>query len=163
MVSHCNPNMYRRGMCADSALNAKMNTTSKDGLFVGELGWSQYPLVYANAVNLMRKVKDMYNIALQEVDLLIMPTTVTTSNLYPLPGATPLQHSNASAGKLENTVSFNGSGHPALAMPIGFVPAKGNPKLMLPAGLQIVGRYWDEVGILKAAYAWEHAQDWMQF
>ncbi|KAH8883378.1 putative amidase [Thozetella sp. PMI_491] len=141
----------------------KMNNTSKDGLLAGEIGWTQYPLAYAKAVNLMRKVKDMYDLALDEVDFLIMPTTVTPSNPYPLPGATPLQHSNASAGKLENTASFNGSGHPALAMPIGFVSAKDDPKLKLPASLQIVGKYWDEAAILKLAYAWENARDWKQF
>lgn len=136
-----------------------MNITSKDGLIAGELGWTQYPHTYAKAVNLLRKVKDSYDKALQEVDFLIMPTTVTPSNPYPLSDATPLQHSNASAGKLENTASFNGSGHPALAMPIGFVPAKNDPTLKLPASLQIVGRYWDEANMLKAAYAWENAQD----
>lgn len=137
-----------------------MNVTSKDGLLSGALGWTQYPLAYPKATNLMRMVKDAYNAALQEVDLLIMPTTVTPSNRYPLPSATPLEQSNAVAGKLENTATFNGSGHPALAMPIGFVSAMDNPQLKLPASLQIVGRYWDEEGILKAAYAWENAQDW---
>lgn len=140
-----------------------MSITSKDGLFAGELGWTQYPQAYTKGVNLMRKIKDMYDMALQEVDFLIMPTTVTPSNPYPLSGATPLQHSNASAGKLENTAVFNGSGHPALAMPIGFVPAKDDHKLKLPVSLQMVGRYWDEAGILKAAYAWENTQDWKQF
>ena len=134
--------------------------TSKEGLLAGELGWSDYPLAYAKSVNLMRKVKDMYDEALNEVDYLVMPTTVTPSNPYPGPDATPLQLANAAIGKLENTSSFNGSGHPALAMPIGMVAAREDPKLKLPASLQIVGRYWDEVGILKVAYAWEQAQDW---
>ncbi|KAI0477486.1 putative amidase [Xylariaceae sp. FL0804] len=138
----------------------KMNNTSKDGLLAGELGWTQYPQAYPKSVNLMRKVQHAYDVALREVDFLVMPTTVTPSNPYPSPDATPQQQADASVGKLENTAAFNGSGHPALAMPIGFVPAKEDPKLQLPASLQIVGRYWDEVGILKAAYAWEKAQDW---
>lgn len=137
-----------------------MNITSHDGFLAGQLGWSQYPLAYPKAVNLTRMIKDAYDAALQEVDLLVMPTTVTPSNRYPLTGATPLEQSSAAIGKLENTATFNGSGHPALAMPIGFVPAKDDPQLMLPASLQIVGKYWDEEGILKAAYAWESAQDW---
>lgn len=140
-----------------------MNITSKDGLLAGELGWTDYPTAYPKSVNLMRRVKDAYDAALREVDFLIMPTTVTPSNPYPSSGATPLQQSNAVAGKLENTSSFNGSGHPALAMPIGFVPAKDDLSIKLPASLQIVGRYWDEAGILKVAYAWENAQDWKKF
>ncbi|KAI0021675.1 putative amidase [Xylariomycetidae sp. FL0641] len=142
----------------------KMNITSKDGLLAGELGWTHYPLAYPKAVNLMRKVQDAYDAALGEVDFLVMPTTVTPSNRYPSAGAgaTPLQQADAAAGKLENTAPFNGSGHPALAMPMGFVPAgdDDDPDLRLPASLQIVGRYWDEIGVLKAAYAWEQAQDW---
>ncbi|KAK3617809.1 hypothetical protein LTR56_025043 [Elasticomyces elasticus] len=141
----------------------KMNVVSKDGLMAGELGWTSYPLAYPKAVNLTRKLRDMYDNALQEVDYLVMPTTATPSNPYPLPNATLLEHTNASIGKLENTCSFNGSGHPALAMPIGFVSSKEDSKIKVPASLQIVGRYWDEAGILKIAHAWEHAQDWRQF
>lgn len=140
-----------------------MNMTSKDGLLAGELGWSEYPLAYPKAVNLMRKLKDMYDDAFKEVDLLIMPTTLTPSNRYPLPNATPLQQANASAGKVDNTAAFNGSGHPALAMPIAFVPAMDDSHISLPASLQIVGRYWAEMEILKAAYIWENAQDWKSF
>lgn len=140
-----------------------MNITSKDGFFAGELGRRDFPTAYPKSVNLMRKVKDAYDAALREVDFLIMPTTVTPSNPYPPPDATPLQQSNAAIGKLENTCSFNRSGHPALAMPIGFVPAKEDSGINPPASLQVVGTYWDEAAILKVAYAWENAQDWKTF
>lgn len=108
----------------------------------------------------MRKAKDMYDAGLNEVDFLVMPTTVTPANPYPAPDAPPLQQSNAAAGKLENTSPFNGTGHPALAVPIGFVSSKEDPELKLPASLQIVGKYWSEVEILKLAFAWESVQDW---
>ena len=139
-----------------------MNVTSKDGLLVGELGWTNYPLAYPKSINLMRKVQHAYDTVLQEVDFLIMPTCITPSNRYPTPGATPLEQSNAAVGKLENTSSFNGTGHPALAMPMGLVDVEDSEVagLKMPVSLQIVGRYWDEVGILKAAYAWEKTQDW---
>lgn len=140
-----------------------MNTVSKEGLLSGEYGWKQYPLAYSKAVNLTRKLKDEYDAALELVDLLVMPTTITPSS--PLPGvdASPLEHIGASGGKLENTSQFNGTGHPALAMPIGFVPAKGNPSIKLPASMQIVGKFWDEAKVLQAAYAWENAYNWKIF
>lgn len=140
-----------------------MNMTSKDGFIAGELGWSKYPLAYPKAVNLMRKVQDMFDAVLQDVDLLIMPTTVTQSNRYPGPDATVIEQANATAGKVENTCVFNGTGHPALAMPIGFVPAQDDPDVKVPTSLQIVGKYWDEANILKAAYLWENARDWKKF
>ena len=142
----------------------KMNVTSKDGLLTGELGWTRHALTYPKSVNLMRRVQHAYDVVLRdEVDYLVMPTTVTPANPYPRPDASPLQQADNARGKLENTSPFNGTGHPALAMPIGFVPAMDNPQLKLPASMQIVGRYWDEAGILKVAYAWESAQDWKTF
>jgi amidase len=43
------------------------------------------------------------------------------------------------------------TGHPAISVPAGFT-AEG-----LPVGLQIVGRYRDEFGLLQIAYAYEQA------
>lgn len=140
-----------------------MNTVSKEGLLSGEFGWQNHPLAYAKAINLSRKLQHEYDTVLDEVDLLVMPTTVTPSNPLPPVGATPCQDMDASAGKLENTSPFNASGHPALAVPIGFVPAKDDPKIMLPTSMQIVGKYWDEARIVRAAYAWENSIDWRTF
>jgi aspartyl-tRNA(Asn)/glutamyl-tRNA(Gln) amidotransferase subunit A len=52
------------------------------------------------------------------------------------------------------TLPFNAAGVPALSLPCGFT--KNN----LPIGLQIVGRAWNEAGVLRAAYAYEQATDW---
>ncbi|QMU71835.1 amidase [Streptacidiphilus sp. P02-A3a] len=49
------------------------------------------------------------------------------------------------------TAPFNVTGHPALAMPAGF-SSEG-----LPFGLQIIGRYFDERGVLRIAQAFESA------
>lgn len=146
-----------------SNMYLQMNTVSKEGLISGEYAWTHYPLAYSKAVNLNRKLKDEYNAALEVVDLLVMPTTVAPSNPHPGADATPLEQIGASAGKLENTSQFNGTGHPALAMPIGFVPAKADSSIKLPASMQIVGKFWDEAKILQAAYAWENAHDWETF
>lgn len=136
---------------------------SKEGLLSGEYAWQRYPNVYGKSVNLARKLKDEYDSVLAKYDLLVMPTTITPSNPLPLVEASPLTHIDASKGKLENTSAFNASGHPALAMPIAFVPAPEDPKVRLPASMQIVGKYWDEATILRAAYAWERAANWKGF
>ena len=86
------------------------------------------------------------------------------STLYPSTDASPLEHMDAVKGKLENTSPFNASGHPALAVPIGLVPSRENPSINLPTSMQIVGRYWDELKILKVAYAWEReVGNWKEF
>ena len=41
--------------------------------------------------------------------------------------------------------------HPAISVPAGFT----NDKLPLPVGLQIVGRYRDDFGVLQLAHAFE--------
>jgi amidase len=139
-----------------------MSVVSKEGLISGEYAWQRYPTVYAKAVNLSRRLKDEYDAVLSKFDLLIMPTTITPSRPLPPVDAPPSVHIDASKGKLENTSAFNASGHPALAMPIGFVPAQEDPKIRLPASMQIVGKYWDEATILRAAYAWEQSVNWKE-
>ncbi len=52
------------------------------------------------------------------------------------------------------TIPFNVTGHPALALPIGFA-ADG-----LPLGMQIVGRLFDEPTVLRIGAAYEAATGW---
>lgn len=50
------------------------------------------------------------------------------------------------------TIGFNVSGHPVLAVPIGFYDG-------LPIGMQIVGRHYDEARIVQIGDAFERATD----
>ncbi|MBU1305441.1 MAG: amidase [Alphaproteobacteria bacterium] len=50
------------------------------------------------------------------------------------------------------TIGFNVSGHPVLALPIGFHDG-------LPMGMQIIGRHHDEARIVQIGDAFEHATD----
>lgn len=52
------------------------------------------------------------------------------------------------------------SGHPAISIPVGFVPAREDANVRLPAGMQLVGRKYEDVDCLKVAAAWEKAYDW---
>lgn len=140
-----------------------MSIANKLALFSGDYCWQKYPHIYAKSVNLNRKLTDAYNLALGKYDVLIMPTTITPADPLPKPDDCPIMKMRSTIGKLENTCPFNSSGHPALAMPIGFVPAKADPKVMVPASMQIVGKYFDELTVLKVAFAWEKAKDWKKF
>lgn len=53
-----------------------------------------------------------------------------------------------------------GTGHPALSLPVGFVPSMDEAKVKLPAGLQIVGKKFEDLECLKVGAAWERAFDW---
>ncbi len=54
----------------------------------------------------------------------------------------------------EFSYPFNLSGNPAASVPCGFT-AEG-----LPVGLQIVGRRFDDLGVLRASAAFEKARPW---
>ncbi len=73
----------------------------------------------------------------------------------PVP-ATPISGSSPEHAMLRprNTLPFNALGLPALSVPCGFTAAG------LPVGLQIVGRAWDEAGVLRVAHAYERATEW---
>jgi len=55
------------------------------------------------------------------------------------------------------TAPFNLTGLPAISLPCGFITEKG---VDLPVGLQIVAPAWQEASLLRAAYAYEQAQEW---
>jgi aspartyl-tRNA(Asn)/glutamyl-tRNA(Gln) amidotransferase subunit A len=56
----------------------------------------------------------------------------------------------------EFSYPFNWSGSPAASVPAGFTPGG------LPVGLQIVGRRFDDLGVLQASAAFEEARPWAQ-
>ena len=96
----------------------------KEGLLSGEFAWKHYATVYPKAVNPIRTLKDVYDKTFKSVDVIVMPTTLSCATRLPSPDATPMAQLEAAQGLIDNTCAFNATGHPALAMPIGFVPAE---------------------------------------
>lgn len=82
---------------------------------------------------------EAYDAALSKYDLLIMPTTITQADPLPHENDSAVTKMSKTIGKLDNTCPFNSTGHPALAFPIGFVPAKGMFSSLVGEGLLIKG------------------------
>jgi len=119
--------------------------------------------VHAKAANLIRKYTREYDAALSTLDALIMPTLpfpATKSIEQDDKEAGPLKRLQYMAGVLLNTAPFNSTGHPALSLPVGFVPARDDAALKLPTGMQIVCKQFDDLMCLKIAAAWERSKDW---
>ena len=75
--------------------------------------------------------------------------------------APPLEHFNDYNGLVSNTLPFDLTGHPALSVPCGMLPPPEGPEnLRLPVGMQLVGKFQDELTLYKAALAWSDAFDW---
>jgi amidase len=114
--------------------------------------------VYAKAQNVRPTFIKAYDSALEDVDVLVMPTCLTTApkNHRPDSYMQALEDSLSMRGARasKNTQPFNYTGHPSLAMPVGKSAAG------LPASMQLVGRFFDDPLLLRVAYAYEHSTDW---
>lgn len=140
-----------------------MSVVSKNTVFSDDYCWERFPQVYAKSINLCRKLAEAYDAALQQYDVLIMPTTITQADPLPAEDDSAIVKMSKTIGKLDNTCPFNSTGHPALAFPIGFVPAKDNRNVHVPTSMQVVGKHFDEIACLKVAFAWENARRWQEF
>ncbi|KIW13528.1 hypothetical protein PV08_08716 [Exophiala spinifera] len=120
------------------------------------------PALVSRCTNLLRKLSDDYDTAFRRFDVLVMPTT-------PLPPCrifgsrsegSIYERLKRTTGITANTAPFNASGHPAISIPVGFSPASEDPTVLLPVGLQLVGRKFEDTLLLKVAASWEDRYDW---
>ncbi|KAF2102552.1 amidase signature enzyme [Rhizodiscina lignyota] len=130
----------------------------------GVYALTAFPELLSKATNLSRQLRDSYDAVLSDVDLLLTPTLPYVATSHSAPDATPLDQIAKQVGLTSSTAQFNQTGHPALTLPCGMLevlegPEKGSGK-KLPVGLQIIGKWWDEETVYKAAYAWELSSDW---
>src|SRR5690606_3655167 len=101
--------------------------------------------------NMRRAVREAYDEALREVDLLAMPTTPQKAPR--LDPNDPVERSLVySLDQIHNTCVSCVSGHPAVSLPCALSDG-------LPVGLMLVGRWFEETTVLNAAYAFEQ-QGW---
>jgi aspartyl-tRNA(Asn)/glutamyl-tRNA(Gln) amidotransferase subunit A len=75
---------------------------------------------------------------------------VTASALSPAPRFDAVPAQTPASAPIQ-AMPWNVTGHPALAVPTGFSPQG------LPLGMQIVGRFFDEAGVLGVGAAYEAA------
>ena len=138
----------------------KLFASTKNTIINGLYLMDHFPGLYGKTMNVSRKISDDYNNALRDFDVLVMPTTPIVAPRHGDPNGTPRQCFEPSIGLTINTAVFNVTGHPALSIPVGLAPARDNPTIQLPVGMQVVGGMWQEKTILRIAHAWESRYDW---
>lgn len=106
---------------------------------------------YGKAQNISRRLRAAYDQALEQCDLLLMPTTAMKAVRRP-PDSELGSILAAALGNLHNTAPFDVSGHPAMNVPVGFRDG-------LPVGMMLVGRRWEEAAVLRAAHAYQMKAD----
>ena len=132
---------------------------SKLSLIASELSRRNYNgRVYAKAQNVRPTYIRAYDAALANVDLLVMPTCIMTAPKNHTPGsyleAVEDNLATANSKGSRNTLPFNYTGHPALALPVGKSSAG------LPVSMQLVGRFFDDPLLMRAAYSYQQSTDW---
>ena len=110
---------------------------------------------YVRAQQARALVRDEIDAALAQRDVLLAPATpLTAPRLDERQTTLGDGPSDVRGALIRLTRPFNCSGHPACAVPCGF-SAQG-----LPIGMQLVGRPFDEVTVLRAADAYQRLTDW---
>jgi len=117
------------------------------GTYVLSTGY--YDAYYLKAQRIRHLISDDFKRAFEQVDLIMGPTSPTTA--FPLGD----KKDDPVAMYLNDiyTIAANLAGLPAMSVPIGTLNGK-------PAGLQIIGNYFQEGRLLNAAHCLQQVTDW---
>lgn len=117
------------------------------GRYTFEIGGGRY---YAMARNLAYELREAYDTALAQFDVLVMPTLPYVARELPRPDVSLNEYLDTALSMIGNTAPFDVSGHPACSVPAGLVNG-------LPAGMMIIGKLFDDETVLRVAHAYEQA------
>ncbi|KAK2609942.1 hypothetical protein N8I77_003411 [Diaporthe amygdali] len=140
----------------------KLFPSTKNTVINGLYLTDKFPGLYSKTVNIARQISDAYQRVFENYDVVIMPTTPFVAPRHGTRESV-LASFEPTIGLTTNTAVFNVTGHPAMSIPVGFLPANDDPQVQLPVGMQIIGGLWQEKKVLKIGHAWETNFDWRNF
>ena len=107
-----------------------------------------YDAYYRKAQQVRRLIKQDFDNAFKEVDVILGPTSPSPAFPFGSKGDDPI------AMYLEDiyTIATNLAGLPGMSIPCGLVDEK-------PVGLQLIGQYFDEARLLNAAHKFQQETD----
>jgi aspartyl-tRNA(Asn)/glutamyl-tRNA(Gln) amidotransferase subunit A len=114
------------------------------------LSHGYYDAYYLQAQKVRRIIANDFREAFQRCDVIMGPTSPTTAFAIGAKSADPVEMYLADI----YTVGVNLAGLPGMSIPCGF---DANAK---PVGLQIIGNYFAEAQMLKAAHRYQQEVDW---
>jgi aspartyl-tRNA(Asn)/glutamyl-tRNA(Gln) amidotransferase subunit A len=132
----------------DRGFGAEVKRRIMLGTYVLSAGY--YDAFYLKALRVRTLIRQDYERAFEQVDVVAMPTSPTAAFRLGERVDDPLQMYLADVF----TVSANLAGLPAISVPCGFTADS------LPVGLQLTGRMFDEATILRVADAYERDTTW---
>lgn len=108
-----------------------------------------YDAYYKKSQQVRTLIAREYQEAFKQVDVIVGPTSPTVA----FPIGAKIEDPLAMYLNDVYTVPANLAGIPGISVPCGFVGG-------LPAGLQILGKHMDEIGVLRVAHAYQQATEW---
>ncbi|MGD8453031.1 MAG: Asp-tRNA(Asn)/Glu-tRNA(Gln) amidotransferase subunit GatA [Phycisphaerae bacterium] len=136
--------------CASRAEGFGAEVTRRVLLGTFALSAGYYDAYYDRALRVRRLIKDDFDHAFAQVDVLACPTSPTTAFRLGEKMDDPLQMYLADV----YTAAVNLAGLPALSVPCGLSEDS------LPIGLQLIGPAFGERGLLQVARLYERETDW---
>lgn len=128
-----------------------LSETTKLVMLTGQYMEDQYHgRYYAKAQNLSWKLRNAYNAALQQFDLLVMPTLPLKATRIPDKNCPREEYIARGLEMINNTAPFDASGHPAMTIPCAMSDG-------LPVGMMLIGSHYAESTVLRAAHAFEQS------
>lgn len=118
------------------------------GTYVLSSGY--YDAYYRKAQQVRTLIRQDFDRAFEECDVLVAPTSPTTAFRIGEKINDPLQMYLSDI----LTLAVNLAGIPGISVPCGFDDSG------LPIGLQVLGKHFDEATVLNVAYAYEQRTDW---
>jgi aspartyl-tRNA(Asn)/glutamyl-tRNA(Gln) amidotransferase subunit A len=140
-------NLARYSNCRDQ-FGREVKRRIMLGTFVLSAGY--YQDYYAKATKVRRLVRADFDRVFEKVDALLCPTTPRPPFLLGQTKEDPLSMYLADV----YTIPASLAGLPALSIPCGYTDQ------VLPVGLQIIGRPFDEATVLRIGRAYEREHDW---
>lgn len=107
-----------------------------------------YDAYYLKAQKVRELIRQDFEKAFEQVDFVYSPTTPEVAFKFGEKSDDPIKMYLSDI----YTVTANLAGVPAISLPIGAVEVEGKK---LPVGGQVIGKWFDEEGVLNAAHTFE--------
>jgi amidase len=111
----------------------------------------------SKTLNLVRLVNAAYDELFKRYDFIIMPTIKFKAHLLPTNSESSDELVAKAFCMTGNTFAYNVVGGPAININAGY--SSTGVERPLPVGMMIVGKMWDDAGLLQLAYAYEELRD----
>ena len=137
--------LYKRSR--DEGFGDEVKRRIMIGAYVLSAGY--YDAYYLKAQQLRRLIKQDYEKAFEQVDVILCPVTPEVAFKQGAKTDDPVSM------YLQDiyTLALNLAGLPGISIPAGFSQE-------LPVGMQLIGNYFDESRLLNVAYQFQQATDW---